>query len=116
LDEPNVTRRPLADAAHHVRRSDGLVARAFRAENGVSIDWYRRRRQIDRAWTLLADPARKLSDIAATSGFADQSHMTRVFVREIGETPARLRQQMLHVASARHWFRTVPVTAIGQGA
>jgi AraC-like DNA-binding protein len=94
-------------------RSDGLVARAFRADYGVSIDWYRRRRQIDRAWSLLADPERKLSDVAATSGFADQSHMTRVFVREVGETPARLRRQMLGLTTARHWFRAVPVTAIG---
>lgn len=116
LDEPRATTRPLADAALHVRRSDGLVARAFRAENGVSVDWYRRRRQIDRAWTLLADAAHSLSDVAATSGFSDQSHMTRVFVREVGETPARLRRRMLAMESARHWFRTVPVTAIGPGA
>ncbi|MEW5915025.1 MAG: hypothetical protein AB1762_01410 [Gemmatimonadota bacterium] len=48
LDEPNVTRRPLADAARYVRRSQALVARAFRAENA------RARRTIDKAIAIAA--------------------------------------------------------------
>jgi AraC-like DNA-binding protein len=33
-----------------------------------------------------------LADAAASSGFADQSHMTRVFARQFGFTPGALRQ------------------------
>jgi AraC-like DNA-binding protein len=33
-----------------------------------------------------------LSAAAAAAGFADQSHMTRVFVRQFGFTPGALRR------------------------
>jgi AraC-like DNA-binding protein len=34
---------------------------------------------------------RSLAEAAAEAGFADQSHMTRAFVRQLGVTPARYR-------------------------
>jgi AraC-like DNA-binding protein len=41
-----------------------------------------------------ARPRREpLAEIAASAGFADQSHFTRVFRRQVGTTPARYREQ-----------------------
>ena len=37
-----------------------------------------------------------LADAAAASGFADQSHMTRIFTRQFGFTPGALRQAFGH--------------------
>jgi AraC-like DNA-binding protein len=37
-----------------------------------------------------------LADAAAASGFADQSHMTRIFTRQFGFTPGALRQASGH--------------------
>ena len=112
LDDVQVSRAPLADAARAVRRNPSLLSRVFRATYGVSLHRYYRRRQIDRAWTLLA-AGLPLSTVAANSGFTDQAHMTRVFATEIGQTPARIRKRMQSTDSDRyHWYRAVPLRAI----
>jgi AraC-like DNA-binding protein len=43
-------------------------------------------RRIDLARRLIANGS-PLADAAVTSGFADQSHMTRLFVRKYGLSP-----------------------------
>jgi AraC-like DNA-binding protein len=43
-------------------------------------------RRIDRARRLIAGRT-PLAEAAVASGFADQSHMTRVFVRKYGVSP-----------------------------
>ena len=52
---------------------------------------YARRRRLDYARRQLADPDRPLAQIAADAGFADQSHLTRVFKRFTGLTPGQYR-------------------------
>jgi AraC-like DNA-binding protein len=64
------------------------LARQFRAAFGTSPSRFRTLRRLDRARRSLAGGA-SLADAAATSGFADQSHMTRQFKRAYGLTPAR---------------------------
>lgn len=41
---------------------------------------------------MLADHA-SLTDVAHSTGFTDQAHMTREFVRWFGQTPGGLRRQ-----------------------
>ena len=107
LDSGEPLAAPLADASRHVARSPSLVARTFRAHHAVSIHRYYRRRQVDRAWELLGDARKSLSAIAADCGFSDQSHLTRTFVRETGDTPSRLRAKMT-AGSDRNWFLASP--------
>jgi AraC-like DNA-binding protein/quercetin dioxygenase-like cupin family protein len=114
LDQAEGCTAPLAQAAKLVRRSPSLVARAFRAEHAVSIHRYYRRRQIDRAWGMISETSESLSRIATACGFADQSHMTRTFVRETGEAPARLRAS-LGAATYRNWYQAVPLAVLGAG-
>ena len=37
-----------------------------------------------------------IADIAIETGFTDQSHLTRVFRRSLGETPAAFRRRFRH--------------------
>jgi AraC family transcriptional regulator len=47
--------------------------------------------RIEAAKHLLEGAAVSLSEVAYRAGFADQSHLTRVFQRATGMTPARYR-------------------------
>jgi len=71
------------DAAH--------LARAFRAHYGTTAGTYLREVRVQRAADALARSSASLSRIALDSGFADQSHFTRVFSAVQGLTPRRWR-------------------------
>lgn len=64
------------------------IARQFRAAFGTSPTRFRTMRQLDRSRRMLAGGV-PLCDAALGAGFADQSHMTRMFKRAYGLTPAR---------------------------
>jgi AraC-like DNA-binding protein len=67
------------------------LVRSFRKAYGISFARYIRVLQMQRAFTLLADPFMSISAVAADAGFSDQSHMTRAFTQTYGVTPAALR-------------------------
>lgn len=62
------------------------LLRAFAQATGLTPHAYLVQRRIDLARRLIAG-GRPLSEVALASGFADQSHMTRVFVRKYGISP-----------------------------
>lgn len=64
------------------------LARQFRAAFGTSPSTFRTMRQLDRARGLIGRGL-PLAGAAADAGFADQSHMSRLFKRTYGLTPAR---------------------------
>lgn len=67
------------------------LARAFRHHYGESISDYVRRLRVQAAVTLLAQLDLPLAQIAANTGFADQSHLTRTLRSEVAISPAELR-------------------------
>jgi AraC family transcriptional regulator len=67
------------------------LARAFRAHYGTTAGAYLRDLRVRRAADALARSSTALSQIALDSGFADQSHFTRVFSAMQGLTPRRWR-------------------------
>jgi AraC family transcriptional regulator len=73
------------------------LARAFRLQYGCSVGEYGRRLRVAWAARELARGDAPLATVAAEAGFADQSHFTRVFRRQIGTTPARYRQEARRV-------------------
>src|SRR5262245_46843321 len=75
------------------------LARQFRAALGTSPHRYLVLRRLDRARALIRGGA-ALVDAAASSGFADQSHMARHFRRAYGVTPGR-------------WARLAAVAGLG---
>jgi AraC family transcriptional regulator len=68
------------------------VVRAFKDHYGCAMGDVVRRIRLDRAHRLIVGTVEPLSHIAAATGFADQSHMTREVRREFGAPPARLRR------------------------
>jgi AraC-like DNA-binding protein len=87
LDEHVTTDLRLDDAATLLGRSKAHLIRSFTSEYGVSPHAYVVGRRIERARHLLlagATPA----DVAAITGFYDQSHLTRHFKRHTSTTPA----------------------------
>ena len=66
---------------------------AFRRWCGCSIGEFVRRRRVEQAAQLLMNKDLPLAEVAMKSGFSDQSHMTRLFRRATGLTPAKYREQ-----------------------
>jgi AraC-like DNA-binding protein len=82
------------------------VTTRFREQVGLTPKAASRVIRFERAAVSLASGAPALADIAARSGYADQSHLTREFVRLAGDTPARF--------ATAPGGRTSPHGALGQ--
>jgi len=67
-------------------------SRSFKAATGRPPHRYLLERRVERAKELLLDPAQEIVQVALASGFASQEHMTTVFRRLTGTTPARYRR------------------------
>jgi AraC family transcriptional regulator len=65
--------------------------RKFRTEFGCPPHAYVMQRRIEHAKRQMARRDIPLKVVAADCGFSDQSHMTRVFRRLLGTTPAEYR-------------------------
>jgi AraC family transcriptional regulator len=67
------------------------LTRAFRNAYGRSISGFIRKLRSERAADLLAGSELSVGAIAATLGFADQSHLCRAFRAELGISPSAYR-------------------------
>ena len=83
----------IADLAQQCGLSAGYFARAFRRSAGVSPHQWLMRRRVEQARELLLHGRMELAEIAASCGFVDQSHLSRVFTKLEGESPKRWRQR-----------------------
>jgi AraC family transcriptional regulator len=81
----------IADLAAVAGVDPAHLARSFRAHYGTTAGAYLRAIRVQRAAEALARSSATLAQIALDSGFADQSHFTRVFQRIHGVTPQRWR-------------------------
>jgi AraC-like DNA-binding protein len=72
-------------------RSRFAVHRAFTHVYGMSPGDYQRQLRLREARSLIA-AGRPISEAAALAGFADQSHLSRWFVRYYGVTPGRYQR------------------------
>lgn len=84
----------LSDLASAVDVHPVHLCREFRTHYGMTIGDFVRRRRVERACVLLADPHRPLAQVALECGFADQSHFSAVFKRFTGATPAEFRSAL----------------------
>ena len=79
-------------ASEELEKVSGLdrfaLSRHFRALTGTSPHRYQVGRRLARAQTMIAEGI-PLSETAAATGFADQSHLTRHFSARFGLTPGR---------------------------
>src|SRR5271156_5725971 len=70
-------------------------SRSFKEAAGVGPQRYVIQRRLERAKTLIRRTNRPLALIAQEAGFADQSHLTSIFRREMGVTPGRFRTALV---------------------
>ncbi len=78
----------LADLAAIAGLSRFQLLRSFACETGLTPHAYLVQRRVRLARDLIGGGA-GLADAAMQAGFADQSHMTRAFLRQYGFTPGR---------------------------
>lgn len=82
----------LAELAEVAELGVFHFGRKFRTEFGCTPHAYLLHRRIETAKRQLTASLLPLKAIAANAGFADQSHMTRLFRRFLGVTPAEFRR------------------------
>jgi AraC family transcriptional regulator len=66
-------------------------SRSFKQTTGVGLHHYVTQRRLERAKMLLRRTNQPLAWVAQEAGFADQSHLSSTFRREIGVTPGYFR-------------------------
>jgi len=82
----------LAEFARACGLSKGHFSAAFRNTFGRPPHQWLLLQRLERAKLLIATTNHALSVIAIEIGFADQSHLTRIFSRHIGLSPAAWRR------------------------
>ena len=82
----------LADLAAATGRHPAYIATAFREAYGETVGDCLRRLRVESAARSLVHTELPIAEIALASGFGNQSHLTRVFKRATGITPAAYRR------------------------
>jgi AraC-like DNA-binding protein len=83
----------LANVADACAASVSSLTRGFKTALGASPHRWVLKRRIALAQRLIYEGATPLSEVAVCSGFADQSHLTRVFMRKVGSSPTTWRRK-----------------------
>ena len=84
----------LDELAREVGLSTSHFIRSFRESKGKTPYQFLLERRVQRAQTLMRDPGASLTEIARSSGFADQHHLARVFRNITGITPTTYRRSL----------------------
>jgi AraC family transcriptional regulator len=84
----------LKDVARECRLSVSHFSRAFRRSMGVAPHNWLLMHRVEVAKEKLRNTPLSLSDVALACGFADQSHLTRVFTGMVGVSPGAWRRAL----------------------
>ena len=94
LDEHVDDRRPLAAIARELDLGYATFRKRFAEQVGVAPGTWRIRRRIERAQTLLADPALPIETIARRLGYGDVFAFSAQFKRHAGRSPSAFRREL----------------------
>lgn len=84
----------LDEIAENVGVNSSYLAQMFQKYYRDTVGGYLRRLRIDFARQALINSDTPLCHIALTAGFSDQSHLSRMFKRYMGVTPAQYRKAL----------------------
>jgi len=84
---------PVEELARLCGLSRCYFTRAFRISLGVTPHRWLVRQRVRRAGEMLERTEESISAIAQSCGFADQSHLTRMFRALVGASPAAWRRR-----------------------
>ena len=87
--ETNISLQNLADL---VQMNVYRFVRSFKLSTGLPPHQYILRERIERAKSLLCNPALPLTEVAIRCGFADQSHLSNMFHRVTNLSPRAYRR------------------------
>lgn len=82
----------LADLADAAGLSPSRLARGFKRDTGMTPYHYVLLARVQLAKKLLRTTTQPIAEIALACGFSHQEHLTRMFKREVGTTPAAYRR------------------------
>jgi AraC family transcriptional regulator len=85
---------PLQLIAAEFGLSVSHFSRAFRISTGLPPHQWLLRRRVEAAKQLMTARDLSLSEIAISAGFANQSHLTKVFSAQVGASPAAWRREV----------------------
>lgn len=88
IDADPTAQLTLAELAREAGLSRYQLIRGFARETGLTPHAYILQHRMGRARQLIL-AGRDLAEVAVVTGFYDQSHLTRYFVRQFGVTPRR---------------------------
>lgn len=92
--ETNLERRiQIDDLTALARLSSRYFASSFKRSFGLPPHAYLIRRRVERAQELMLTTDMPLSEVSLACGLSDQPHLTRLFSRIVGETPAQWRRE-----------------------
>jgi AraC-like DNA-binding protein len=82
----------LRELAEQCGLSVNHFSRAFKQSTGLAPHQWLIRRRVEVATAVLSNPHISLAEVALICGFADQSHLTRVFSHIMGTSPGAWRR------------------------
>jgi AraC family transcriptional regulator len=91
----------LADLAAVANLSQYHFARQFRRSTGESLHQYVVARRLEAAWRLLEQGRNSVVEVAGLTGFADQSHLHRLFKARYGVTPGAVLAERTKIQPER---------------
>jgi signal transduction histidine kinase/AraC-like DNA-binding protein len=81
-----------ADLARQVTMAEDYLTTCFHKEVGMTPIAYLNRYRVNQARLLLKQSAASITEIATAVGFADSGYFSRIFRREVGQSPEAYRR------------------------
>ncbi len=91
--EDDLTLDRVARASH---ASTFHFCKMFKRATGLTFTDYLSRVRVEKAKHLLANPQRRVSEVAFDVGFQSLTHFNRVFRKVVGTSPTQYRQRLDH--------------------
>lgn len=83
----------VAEIAENLHFNPQHLMRVFKKKTGLSIMEYTTQFRMDAAKTILKDSNLPIRDISAMVGYSDYAYFTRVFHKEVGQSPTQYRDK-----------------------